>query len=775
MTRSRQLATLFGIAAATLTASAAFAQPQISSTDLPSDGWYTDPAGFSTFSVRFSEDVLVPAHDAVRVRSTLSGEVLDTSYSYDALSRSLQVTVDSSSSLFVQRLLISIDYSITSAESGLALDGEIQSLQNPAFPSGNGKPGGRAVFVLNVLPGDANRDGRVDIADENALLESLGTASGDPGFDPMADMNRDGFVNAIDVVAVIRNQGESIQLSTTDANVVELLPDPDIPLNADVNEVRFAIAVAVQPDSVDARALFVTDLDGAVRPADSVQLSPDNSTLIFGFDPPLEQCSQNTLGLAPSFLGSAGELASPGVTAVLSGIEPLGDPILDPIERSTTSRSVTISGFATNATTVEISGPGGVFTVQANNGNFGADVDLDTNRLNRIFVTPISSCGVRGLARTVEVIQDETPPNVFIDLPVQGQQIQAPATDVAGRVGDLLSGFDGLTVLVNGIEAEVDIGIGTNGTFFLPSLPLDPDTNTEITVEASDTLGNRRSQSITVQRIEVPENAPRFSLSENAGNNQQAPVLTELSEPIRVRLIDANGAPLADKLVSFTVLRSDGMISKSAGSEKERIQQVRTDASGFASVYWTLGNDAGCGNNRLGVTSTDVAGTVLFCASALPGPTNQINIGSGNNQRGELGAPLADALRAWVSDACNGIEGIPVTFEIVRGDGLLNGDPVSTTIITGPTGHAEAEFTFGTTPGNNIIRADYPGNPTGPAEFVVFGLERDPSRPTIFTGVVQNNSSQPIADAEIELELNGEIVAFALSDEDGRFSLTGFP
>ena len=61
--------------------------------------------------------------------------------------------------------------------------------------------------------------------------------------------------------------------------------------------------------------------------------------------------------------------------------------------------------------------------------------------------------------------RDNQPPTVAIDFPIDGSEVTLDAVDVSGRVGDLLSGFMGLSVVVNGNSATVDPGIGTNGTF----------------------------------------------------------------------------------------------------------------------------------------------------------------------------------------------------------------------------------------------------------------------------------------------------------------------
>ena len=51
---------------------------------------------------------------------------------------------------------------------------------------------------------DLDNDGRVDCADVSIVLASYGKRTGQPGFDPRADVNRDGVVNIVDLSTVNR-------------------------------------------------------------------------------------------------------------------------------------------------------------------------------------------------------------------------------------------------------------------------------------------------------------------------------------------------------------------------------------------------------------------------------------------------------------------------------------------------------------------------------------------------------------------------------------------
>jgi hypothetical protein len=55
--------------------------------------------------------------------------------------------------------------------------------------------------------GDLDGNDRIDQADLDRLVASYGKSLGDAGFDPAADLDRDGEVSVIDVSAVVRGLG----------------------------------------------------------------------------------------------------------------------------------------------------------------------------------------------------------------------------------------------------------------------------------------------------------------------------------------------------------------------------------------------------------------------------------------------------------------------------------------------------------------------------------------------------------------------------------------
>lgn len=442
-------------------------------------------------------------------------------------------------------------------------------------------------------------------------------------------------------------------------------------------------------------------------------------------------------------------------------------PIVDPVTPRVRTPSTAVSGLCDPGCTVEIDGPGGRVNVLSGNGAFTADVPLATNLVNALFVTAIAPCGARSAPVTVFVTHDATPPTIRIDFPINGAQLSANTVAVSGRVSDVLSGYEGLQVTVNGQSASVHVGIGTNGTFFLPELPLPESGELVITAVASDGLANAGSDSIRVTREAIPTGVAQMRIV--AGDGQSGAPLAWLPQPLRVMVLRPDGVtPLAGKIVTWEITRSDGRLGAGPSGDGAPLYQSRTDSQGIAEAYWRVGVDAGQGNNRLRVVSTDIAGSIFFCASALVGQPSQINIGTGNFQRVEIGSVAAKPLRVWVSDGRNGVHNVPVEFRL--SDGLVNG-AVTATVLTDESGHADVHCTAGAEPGIQFVTATFAGNRTGDAVFTLYNVRRDLDTPTRFIGEVRDNSSSALGGTQLRLVIAGAEVGTAVTGADGDFEI----
>ena len=415
------------------------------------------------------------------------------------------------------------------------------------------------------------------------------------------------------------------------------------------------------------------------------------------------------------------DLLQNAILGLASLPNPYAAPVVSAPVTATNGSSIVVTGVSRPNRQILIQGgESTVWAVSDGNGRFTATVPLQINRLNNLFLTASNSTFTSGIPQPLPILQDSEPPHLFIDFPSAGQTLATSNTVVAGRVGDMLSGFRGLGVYVrsspsedanpnlpisaagvqfaalakdpppggspyvfNGKPASVNVGIGNNGTFER-LVPLAPGTNT-LVVLAVDALGNYTFRTNTVIRQDPTPDQPRLIVL--SGDRQATSIHRRLPTPIAVQLTTGAGAPLANQAVLFNVTRSDGRLLPVDGTLPVNPSavanditrtfngvmsiQLLTDNNGVAQAWWAMGGDAGYGNNRVCVTSVGLSNNVYFCASANPAPAHQINIGSGNNQKGETGGPAAEPLRAWVNDGCNGIAGLPVTFRVVQGGGKL--------------------------------------------------------------------------------------------------------
>jgi hypothetical protein len=439
----------------------------------------------------------------------------------------------------------------------------------------------------------------------------------------------------------------------------------------------------------------------------------------------------------------------------------------------TNQQTITIRGKAAPNTRVIITN--GFLTFEGmsdENGDFAIVVGLLSNRINSLFVAGEGFTMTDFSALTpVTITQDSTPPFLYVDSPADQSTIDTATVTVTGRVGDLLSGFDGLTVKVNQVNANITAGIGPNGTFEAKNIPLALGENF-LAVIATDGLGTSVTKSVMVTRV------VQLQMGIVSANDQTAVRNSELPAPLVVRVRDTNGQPFANKIVNFQVTRSDGHVSPTQGQTTltgPMLAQARTDAQGLARTYWRLGSDSGKSNNLLIATSAGVPGQASFLASADPRPPTQINVGMGNNQIGEAGGVAPLPLTAWASDNLNGAPNVPVTFTVTSGDAKVGAkDQVnaaaSVIILTDSTGHVDAYLHFGTTGGPVTVEATFTGLQSNPAVFIARALVRKPGQPASFNGVVQDNTGLAIGGATCTLNINGIKIPAVISDANGFFS-----
>ena len=421
---------------------------------------------------------------------------------------------------------------------------------------------------------------------------------------------------------------------------------------------------------------------------------------------------------------------------------------------------IAISGLVGRSVTyVTVNGAVATLT----NGMFTSNVLLREGN-NLVTVVAVDDQGRVG-SSSVQVALDVTPPRMAIDSPRDGSIVSEPQVIVAGVVNDTVVGTvngDQATVTVNGLPATV-----ANRTYVATRVPLVPGTNL-ITATGTDRAGNRSSTSISVTYN--TNLAARIKVV--SGDGQSGRIGDVLPQPLVVRAVDAGGAPCPNKRVIFKVIQNDGLVLNSTNAARALV--VTSDSQGLARVQFQLGTRAGAGNQQVSAKIVAFEGEAIFCASAQPSTPGLVVLDAGNNQVGIPGQALPSPFVAIVVDSGNNrLHNVPITYTVKAGGGSFGGR-TNLTVNTDSDGRALAVLTLGPDPGDehNIVEATYPGNIGLPVTFVA--SSRIPGNPaeTSVSGVVLDNSDQPVPGAT--LRIVGHPIA-ARSDANGYFMIKPAP
>jgi hypothetical protein len=155
------------------------------------------------------------------------------------------------------------------------------------------------------------------------------------------------------------------------------------------------------------------------------------------------------------------------------------------------------------------------------------------------------------------------------------------------------------------------------------------------------------------------------------GNGQQVPVMTVVPVAPAVRVLDRYRNPVSGALVSFTM---GGEFTLPVTAMHAPI----TGQDGIVRVAnWRLGNRPGI----YSLTAKSGALSVRFEAIAVAGEPARILIQDGNFQVAPPGATLLTSPAVWIADAYGNRvarAGIPVTFSVREGGGVVKGGTVVT-------------------------------------------------------------------------------------------------
>ncbi len=195
---------------------------------------------------------------------------------------------------------------------------------------------------------------------------------------------------------------------------------------------------------------------------------------------------------------------------------------------------------------------------------------------------------------------------------------------------------------------------------------------------------------------------------------------------------------------------------------------------------------AGSGSNTLEAYAVGFAGTAVFTATGLQRTPAKIVVDTGDSQIGAIGQPLPKPLIAVVVDRGNNrLRGVPVTFSVESGGGSFAGQS-TVTVNSDSDGRVAALLTLGLQEGNanNLVSVSYSSDQAFPASFTASGrVPGDPAQTTI-SGVVLDNSNNPIPGVTIRALLTNvananatavQSVPAVLTDAQGQFVIPQAP
>jgi len=204
------------------------------------------------------------------------------------------------------------------------------------------------------------------------------------------------------------------------------------------------------------------------------------------------------------------------------------------------------------------------------------------------------------------------------------------------------------------------------------------------------------------------------TLLEVRGNGQKGSVGQILPEPIIVKVIDKDGNPVAGKAVRFDVTFGGGTV------DERSTVTLSSNEFGEAAVTWRLGPSAGPHTVR--ISSTNLIGSPLdYRGEAGSGRPENLLIYNGQDAAGDVGAS-STPMCVRVTDASNnGVDGVEVLFELVRGTGSLAPNSPVLQAVTRDGGFACATVTFGSEAGYRRVIVSASGLRGSPAIFHPYG------------------------------------------------------
>ena len=146
-----------------------------------------------------------------------------------------------------------------------------------------------------------------------------------------------------------------------------------------------------------------------------------------------------------------------------------------------------------------------------------------------------------------------------------------------------------------------------------------------------------------------------------AGNGQRIAAGNQLTDPLVVRVTNADNDPVSGEEVTWAVTGGGGSVSQSS---------TTTGSDGTTSVTLTTGSAGG--TNTVTATVDGLTGSpVTFSADAVT--PSAVAVTAGNNQMARVDQPLASPVEVRVTAGDGGpVPGATVTWSVTSGSGSLS-------------------------------------------------------------------------------------------------------
>jgi hypothetical protein len=206
-----------------------YAVPVGSASQLQTLPWHN----IDQIKIKFSEDVVVTAADLSVSGANTTAYAFNT-FAYDSSTRTATWTL--TAPITKDKLMLDLDADgmapVRSVSTGGVLDGAWTNCQS-TYPSGNGQGGTDFAFRFNALPGDANGDNSVNVADPALVHQKLGKNAGDTGYNIRYDIDGSASITSTDENAVRSRIGGLLPSGnpagmTDDAPTTSGIPDVSV-------------------------------------------------------------------------------------------------------------------------------------------------------------------------------------------------------------------------------------------------------------------------------------------------------------------------------------------------------------------------------------------------------------------------------------------------------------------------------------------------------------------------------------------------------------------